>query len=224
MKLENKDQFLKKSQEILDELFDQMNQLPSLDIDQLDRQHTALMIVDMVNGFAREGALKSPRIEDLILDIANLSAKCDLIGIEKVAFADCHPKESPEFAAYPKHCLAKTSEAEVVAEIKEAGGYELILKNSTNGFLEKSFQKWLKNHSHMNTFIIAGDCTDICIQQLAVTLKTWFNMNNLNSRIIVPMNLVDTYDLDIHNGDLMNVMAVYNMMCNGVEVIKTLQF
>jgi nicotinamidase-related amidase len=99
----------------------------------------------------------------------------------------------------------------------------MIPKNSTNGFLEERFQGWLEANPQINAFIITGDCTDICIQQFSVTLKTWFNMQNKKARVIVPINAIDTYDLGLHNGDLMNIMGLYNMMLNGIEVVKELK-
>jgi len=223
LKTGDKNVFLNNSRNSLNSIFDIMNKLPSLKLKDLDSQTTAMIIVDMINGFVREGALKSNRVENLISDIVYLSKQCDATGIKKLAFSDSHPEDSPEFTAYPVHCLENTNEAEIVDEIKNAGGYELIRKNSTNGFHEPLFQEWMKRYPNVNTFIITGDCTDICIQQLAVTLKTWFNMNNLNSRIIIPAKLVDTYDLGTHNGDLMNVIALYTMMCNGIEIVKEIE-
>ena len=110
-------------------------------------------------------------------------------------------------------------EGEIVDEIKEVGGYTLIPKNSTNGFLEEEFQKWFEQNHKIDTFIVTGDCTDICVQQFAIALKTWFNMQNKKARVIVPVDAVETYDFGTHNGDLMNAMALYNMMINGVEVV-----
>jgi nicotinamidase-related amidase len=186
----------------------------------LAKDSTALVIVDMINGFARQGALRSERVEALIPEIARISKACDEMGIRKIAFADSHSAQSPEFGAYPAHCLAESSESDIVDEIKDVGGYKLIPKNSTNGFHEAEFAKWLDANRKVDTFIVVGDCTDICIQQFAVTLKTWFNMQNLKSRVIVPVNAVDTYDLGLHDGDLMNVMAIHMMTGNGVEVVK----
>lgn len=222
MRMINKNEFLKSSVEALEEIFDMLEKLPAIQLKDLQEKQTALVIVDMVNGFAREGALKSPRVEGLIPEIAELSKACDELHITKLAFADCHIKASPEFDAYPEHCMFDTAEGEIVDELKEIGGYTLIPKNSTNGFLEEVFQKWLKENEHINTFVITGDCTDICVQQFAVTLKTWFNMQNKKVRIIVPINAVETYDFGIHSGDLMNVMALYNMIINGIEVIAAL--
>ncbi len=219
MKMIKKNEFLKRSAETLGEVFDRLAKLPAIQLKDLHGDQTALVIVDMINGFAREGALKSPRVEGLIPEIAKLSKACDELQIAKLAFADHHTKASPEFDAYPAHCMEGTSEGEIVDELKEIGGYILIPKNSTNGFLEEAFQEWLKGNEHINTFIITGDCTDICIQQFAVTIKTWFNMHNKNARVIVPLKAVETYDLGLHDGDLMNVTALYNMIINGIEVV-----
>lgn len=220
MRKTDRESFQKSCCEALGGIFDMLNGLPGLMLKDLPAKDTVFVIVDMVNGFAREGALKSPRVEALIPEITRLSKMCDQYGIAKIAFADCHTEASPEFDAYPAHCMAGTYEGEVVDEIKEAGGYILIPKNSTNGFLEDGFQKWLGENRNIDNFIITGDCTDICIQQFAITLKTWFNMHNQKARVIVPVNAVETYDLGLHEGDLMNVMALYNMLGNGIEVVK----
>jgi nicotinamidase-related amidase len=223
MNLVNKTEFLQRSRETLGEIYDMLTKLPALAMGELQADKTALVIVDMINGFAREGALKSPRVEELIPEIVKLSKMCDELRIAKIAFADCHTAHSPEFAAYPVHCIAGTFESEIVDEIKEIGGYDLMPKNSTNGFIEEEFQRWLVKNEEINNFIITGDCTDLCVQQFAITLKTWFNMQNRKSRVIVPLNAVDTYDFGTHNGDLMNVTAIFNMITNGIEVVKAVE-
>jgi nicotinamidase-related amidase len=223
MKIVNKSDFLKRSMKTIEEIINMLEKLPILQLKDLQGDQTAFVIVDMINGFAREGALMSPRVEGLIPQIIELSKMCDELKIVKLAFADCHTNASPEFDSYPEHCIAGTYQAEVVDEIKNIGGYTLIPKNSTNGFLEEGFQKWLKENQNINTFVITGDCTDICVQQFAITLKTWFNKQNKKIRIIVPQNVVETYDFDLHNGDLMNVMALYNMITNGIEVVKAIE-
>lgn len=215
----NKNEFLEKSTGLLAEIFDTLAALPAIRFDDLKEKETALIIVDMINGFVREGALQSPRAETVIPAIESLSKEIDKRSIKKLAFADSHTDKSPEIGAYPTHCLAGTSESEVVDELKRIGGYTLIEKNSTNGFHEEEFKKWLNENQQINTFIITGVCTNICVEQFALTLKTYFNMQNKNARVIVPINTVETYDLGIHDGDLMNTMALYNMIVNGIEVV-----
>lgn len=219
----NKNEFLKRSVETLGAIFEMLAKLPALQLKDLQGKRTALVIVDMVNGFAREGALMSPRVEGLIPEIAELSKLCGELQIARLAFADCHTAASPEFDAYPAHCMEGTGEGEIVDELRQIGGYTLIPKNSTNGFLEEEFQKWLKENEQIDTFIITGDCTDICVQQFAVTLKTWFNRRNKKARVIVPVNAVETYDFGLHDGDLMNAVALYNMMLNGIEVVSEVE-
>lgn len=224
MQLPDKKIFLENCSNALGEVYNTVKELKELNIKDLKSKNTILVIVDVINGFVREGALQSDRIESIIPKITDLSRACDGFEIKKLAFCDYHTQASPEFDAYPPHCLEGTSEAEVVDEIKQIGGYKLIPKNSTNGFLEEAFQDWLEKNSNIDTFIITGDCTDICIQQFAITLKTWFNMKNRKSRVIVPIKMVETYDLGVHNGDLVNMMALYNMMINGVEVVEDILY
>lgn len=222
MRFDNAAKFSEESIKTLDNMYKMFSKLENVELNKLSAKNTVLVIVDMINGFVREGALMSKRVETLIPEIVSLSEKCDVLGIQKIAFADCHTELSPEFEAYPIHCMKETFESDVVEEIKNAGGYKLIHKNSTNGFLEDEFQSWLKQNSAVDTFIITGDCTDICVQQFAVTLKTWFNMNNRKARVIVPVNAVETYDFGMHNAELMNVIALYNMFINGVEIAEAI--
>lgn len=220
--MKNKLMFLKKSEASLAKIYDQFNDLEAVDIKELDQNKTGLIVIDMVNGFVKKGALQSQRIAGLVPEVVKIAEKCDELKIKKLIFADSHPENSPEFKSYPCHCLKGTEEAEVVYELKTIGDYHLIDKNSTNGFIEPEFQKWLNENKEINNFIVIGDCTDICILQFALSLKTHFNRINENSRIIVPMNAVDTYEIDSHDGDLMHVMGLYFMMTNNIEIVKNI--
>ncbi|MBF0298899.1 MAG: cysteine hydrolase [Oligoflexia bacterium] len=225
MKIINKKDFLKTCIPALEEIFESLTNFSPLYISNLEVNRTVLVIVDMINGFTREGPLRSPYIELLIPEILEVQKVCNKLGIATIAFADNHDPNSPEFETYPAHCILGTSEAEIVDEIKEVGKlgkYTLIAKNSTNAFLEDKFQEWLMIKQEINTFLITGDCSDICIEQLATTLKAWFNKQNKKSRIIVPLNAIDTYDFGLHNRDLMNILALYNMQKNGVEIVTRL--
>lgn len=222
MKNFEKSEFLDESAGSMEVILNLLNDLPAAGLCNLDPQKTALVIIDMVNGFARQGMLKSDRIEKLIPGIAELAEKCNSKGIPILNFTDSHTQNCSEFEAYPPHCIRGTAESEVVDELKAVGGYTLILKNSTNCFLEDDFQSWLKNNPGITNFIITGDCTDICILQFALTLKGYYNMKDISTEIIVPVDDVDTYDIPPHSGDLMNVFALYSMMCNGIRVVRTI--
>ena len=193
--------------------------LPAVSLSSLPAERTALLIVDMLHGFTREGALASPRALALVPEIARLMEECRHRAIVVGAFADMHSERSPEFGAYPRHCIAGTRESEVVDELKAAGGYTLIPKNSTNGCLEQPFQEWMKAHPAIDHFIVAGVCTDICIEQMSITLKAHFNSQDRPSRVIVPVNAVDTFDAGPPAGEFMHAVALFFMMQSGVEVV-----
>ena len=214
---------IKSSETSLTKMVNLLNESPSVCLSSLDPNQTALIIVDMVNGFVKMGPMSSPRIQTIIDPICDLLKRANDSQIDVVAFADCHQTDSIEFNSYPAHCIKGEVESEIIDEIKQAGPYHLIEKSSTNGFLEPAFHQWLENHPLINQFIIVGDCTDICVEQFAITLKTYFITQNKISLIIVPMNSVETYDYDVHAADFMNVIALYKMMMNGIEIVTRIE-
>ena len=209
---------------LLDELNylkNNLNNLPMKNLSDLDLSKTELFIVDINNGFAKEGALYSPRIENLINPIVNFtkSVSNDIKNI--IAFTDYHTLDSIELLSYPKHCIEDTLECEIIDELKDIKNIKIIKKNSTNGF----FALENLNFENIDNIIIVGDCTDICIYQLAITLKSYFNQHNINKNIIVPVNLVDTYHVDnSHPAELLNIVFLNSMIQNGIEVVKYINY
>lgn len=219
MQLPEKSLLLRQAAGHLEAWYETLCSLPPCSLDSLDPSSTALMIVDMVNGFAREGAMSSPRVGRLISPIAALAARCAEKGIEVLAFADCHTPESLELETYPPHCLRGTEESLVCREIAEAAPMTVIEKNSTDGFLESAFEAWRRDHEAVRTYVVAGDCTDICVQQFVLSAKAWHNTRNMALRLIVPVDLVDTYDADSHPADVYNVTALMTMAAAGAELV-----
>jgi len=78
----------------------------------------ALFSVDMINGFCHEGALSSPRVQSIIPAVVDAFIGAYAIGVRNFIVAqDCHSPESVEFADFPPHCLAGTSEAENIQSL-----------------------------------------------------------------------------------------------------------
>lgn len=222
--MDTKQEFLERSNYILSKLYDKLMGLKPINILDLDLKNTSLVIIDMVNGFVKEGPLSSKRVLSINNYIADLSEKCSKLNIKKVVFADSHKINNPEFLYFPKHCLKGDKESEVTDEIKKTGNYLLIEKNSTNGFLEISFLNWLRENKDMENFIIVGNCTDICIQQFVLSLKSYYNMINKNINIILVKELVETYDSELHYADLVNLTSIYNMSINGINIVSKVDF
>jgi nicotinamidase-related amidase len=192
-------------------------------LEELDKKNTVIIIVDMVKGFVHEGILSSPRIVDIIDSIKKLNKQAE--GYKKLFFLDEHEENSVEFKAYAKHCLRGTSESELIEELKAEDiiheNTKLITKNSTNGFHAPGFKSWLEeNEESVQNYIVVGCEVDICVSHFATTLKTYFNEHNLDKRIIVPINAVETFDFGTHNGDLMKVIALWEMKSNGIEIVE----
>lgn len=192
--------------------------LPKLDMMRFNKEDTVLLITDMINGFAHFGALASPRVAAIAVPIARIGKIFQDKGIEIIAFADAHSEDSPEFISYPPHCIAGTPESDIVPEISGALTFTRIDKGSTNAYLEPVFQKMIAK-KRWTKFVVVGDCTDICINQLAVTLKTHFNRIDQQVDVIVPVDLVDTYDCELHEANLLHIMGLYMMQQNGVELV-----
>lgn len=202
---------------------EKLSALESISLESLVPDETMLVIVDIVNGFVREGAMASPRVEDIISPSAELLRRCNTAGIISAALADCHSEDCAEFSAFPPHCIRGTSESEIVNEIKSVGGYELVEKNSTNGFHEEKLRRLIGEKKNINTFIVVGDCTDICVMQLCLSLKTYFTANDRKCRIIIPINCVETYDSPLHNADFANIAAYKLMSDSGVEFVSSIK-
>lgn len=198
-----------------------LKKLEDRNINEFNMEKTMLFIVDMNNGFAKKGPLYSERVESLINPIAKLGNYLSSKNCEVIAFTDSHTTESIELRSYPKHCLIGDEESEVVSEIRGINNIKIIPKNSTNGFFCMNDIRF----DNIENIIIVGNCTDICIYQFAVTIKSYFNQNNIYKNIIVPMDLVDTYNIPkIHNAEIMNIVFLNSLIQNGIEVVEAIVY
>lgn len=200
---------------------DSFKNLKEVALQDFEKDKTAVVFVDVIKGFVSVGALATPRANAILTNVQELNEKTP--DFHKIYFVDCHTEKSTEFSAYVPHCIAGTEEVELVPELVPQKGERshVIRKNSTNGFMAKEFQDWLMA-SGVTNFIITGLVTDICVMTFALTLKTYFNEQNIPSRLVVPLNAVETFDLDMtnHQADMMNLFALYNMGMNGIELVK----
>lgn len=213
-----KEYYMEKAKTTFQGIYGMMWEKPALLASHIKTESTALIIIDIVNGFVREGAMKNELVEDIIEPAVALMKFSKEHNMPVLFMGDCHDNDSPEFDAYPKHCLKGSTEAEPVDEIKEEGGYIYMPKKSTNPFFSEGFKEWLEENPQITDFIVTGTCTDICVMQFCLTLKAWFNNNNKKSDIILPLNAVETFDQGGHNITLTNTMAVYFMEQMGIDV------
>lgn len=180
-----------------------------------------LIIVDMVNGFVKEGNMADPYIAHIIPEQLRLIQEI-LENQEGLIFIkDNHELGCKEFERYPMHCVIGTEEAELVEELrpfeKEAFVYP---KNSTSALFAPHFLEDIEKMENLNEVIITGCCTDICDMNLAIPLQNYFDENNKDVEIVVPMNAVETYDAPFHNREEYNNMAFKMMEQSGIHLVK----
>lgn len=197
-------------------------------------ERVALCSIDMINGFCKEGPLAGPRVGALIEPVVQLFQCAYDLGVRAfVLTQDTHDPATPEFAAYPPHCLAGTAESQTIRELAElpfADQIVVIEKNSLSSHLGTRFGSWLVEHPQLDTFVLVGDCTDLCVYSAAMHLRLEANALNLKRRVIVAANAVDTFDTPVevarnlgiyaHDGDLHHVLFLHHMAQNGVEVMN----
>ncbi|HET9919316.1 MAG TPA: isochorismatase family cysteine hydrolase [Ktedonobacteraceae bacterium] len=230
--------FIEQAKPFLQALVEWERSLPTLSWNELreDAQQgkVALFSVDMINGFCTEGVLASPRVQGIVPAVVATFEGAYNAGVRDFIIAqDCHTPDAVEFADFPPHCQAGTSEANTIPELANmpfANLYTIVSKNSLNAFYGTSLGEWLDAHRDLRAAVIVGDCTDLCVYQMAMHLKLNANAYNLPMRVIVPENAVQTYDMPVetanslgslpHDANVLHLLFLYHMRLNGVEVVR----
>jgi nicotinamidase-related amidase len=195
-------------------------------------QKVAIFSVDLVKGFCSQGALASERVQGILPAVVSLFQRgWDRRVRNFVLFQDTHDPKALEFAAYPPHCIGGSEESQAVDEIMALPFFKHMIikpKNSV-GFLHTGLDEWLAEHPEVETFLVVGDCTDICVYQLAMHLRVDANARQMPRRVIVPADCVQTYNREVsaaaaqgglpHDGNLLHAVFLYHMALNGIEVV-----
>lgn len=177
-----------------------------------------LVIIDMIKGFTSIGNLKSDYISNIALNIRSYSTRFSNV----IAINDAHEDNDCEFNLYPAHCIDGTKESELCNELIDIDFSYILYKNSTNGFFSYNFLNVFNDYIKNNfDFIVTGCCTDICVLQFCLTFKAYLNHINKDLNIIVPVNLVETYDDINHPRNELVKLSLYLMKNMGIKLINT---
>src|SRR5262249_42664162 len=146
----------------------------------------AVLAVDVINGFCTEGALASARVGAIVPPIAGLLQAAYASGVRALAVLhDSHHPHAPEFAQFPPHCIAGTVESELVRQLAElpfAESFFEVPKNAISAWAGTTrLPGWVAEQEArgVTTFVVVGDCTDLCVHQEAMKLKLNANADDL---------------------------------------------
>ena len=167
-------------------------------IKNLEVYKKCLIVVDMVNGFVREGVLHDEGIARIIPNQVELIKKNQEEKELTIFIKDTHDEDAVEFKRFgnTKHCIKGTREAELVDELKVFENKEntiSIEKNSTSYMEAPNFRKLIKELKNLKEIIVVGCCTDICDFNGTMALANYLDQWNRDVDIKVYQDAVATY-------------------------------
>lgn len=181
-----------------------------------------LVVVDMVNGFVKEGMLHDKNISRIIPKQEKIIDEYLENGDLVVFIKDTHDINSKEFERFGGvHCLKGTNEAELVDELRGYEGLENVIsisKNSTSFMEAPNFRILIKQLLNLKKVEVVGCCTDICVFNGAMGLANYRDENNLDFDIFVHEDMMATYSEDERYD---YVAAAYLLMQQqGINLVK----
>ncbi|MFB0567764.1 MAG: cysteine hydrolase family protein [Candidatus Bathyarchaeia archaeon] len=126
----------------------------------------AVVVIDMINDFVT-GVFKNERAEKIILNVGQLLNFAREKKISVVYVNDAHlPNVDTEFDVWPQHAVAGTWGAQVVDDLKPEKGDFVFQKRRYSAFQGTGLDQLLRELK-VDTLILTGVVTDICIQHTA---------------------------------------------------------
>jgi nicotinamidase-related amidase len=183
----------------------------------LEGRRCGLVVIDEQNGFATVGAgplapsEPNAQIARMITETARLARVFEQRGLPIAVFLDWHATDRPE-PPYPPHCLAGTSEAELVPELAwlESSPVATLLRaDCINDFVgsidpangRNAIVEWVIEHQ-LDTLVVVGICTDICVAEFVATM-----LSARNHALMPPLRDIVVYEPGCATYDLPRARA-----------------
>jgi len=140
----------------------------------LDPESTAVVIVDMQNGFCHpDGSLYAPGSEDAIGGCVKLVDRARDAGASVVFTRDVHPPEQfedaqyyDEFDRWGEHVLEGSWEAELVEELQPREEELVVVKHTYDAFYRTELEGWLESHN-VDNLVFGGTLANVCVLHTA---------------------------------------------------------
>jgi len=188
--------------------------------EELIKMKNLLIIVDMVKGFKEFGNMAVTDAGHIDSEIVRLAKMFLDNGDDVISIQEGHTQDSQEFKDFPEHCILGTEEAELVDCLKPfEKRMKVIRKNSTSGFVTKEFHEYLENNKKLiRKIVFVGVCEDICVINIAIPTKMFFNENNIPCEVIVPENATETFNSPDHPREEYKTLTKKMLLLNGIKV------
>lgn len=162
---------------------------------------TALIIVDMVNGFVNEGVLHDKNIKKIVPRQLELLEEAEKKKSLIILVKDTHNNTATEFKRFGNttHCIQGTSEAELIDELKPFEQKDNVItveKNSTSLMESPEFREIVKQAENLKEANFVGCCSDICVFNGAMGLANYYDEWNRDVTINVHEDAIATYSED----------------------------
>ena len=166
-----------------------------------------VIVVDMLRGFLEPGyALYcGEEARRIVPHVLRLLEKESARGSAIIYVADNHAPDDAEFRMFPPHCIAGSTESEIIGELRAYPG-NLITKQRYSGFFNTALAEEL-SELDPGKVIICGVCTDICV------LHTAADARNRDYHVEVPADCVASFNAEAHDWALKHMHDIL-----GVEI------
>lgn len=190
---------------------------------QLQDVKRVLIVIDMVNGFVKEGALASSNIEHIIPEIIRTIEFCKERGDQLIFIRDCHERgcsECKPYGPYAEHCLKGTAECEIIDELQPYVTADVLVidKNNTNFMFAPKMIPYLEMMPNLEEVIGCGCLSEVCVVNGLIALKQWCNEYNRQVEVSTSEDIMETYTASDHDIAYWNQFAKQMMELNGVKV------
>jgi len=140
----------------------------------LDPADTAVVVVDMQNGFCHpEGSLYAPDSEAALDPVTGLLTRAREAGASVVFTRDVHPPEQfegnhyyDEFERWGEHVLEGSWEAELIDALDPREGELVVEKHTYDAFHETQLEGWLDAHG-IDDLVVCGTLANVCVLHTA---------------------------------------------------------
>ena len=141
---------------------------------ELDATSTAVIVVDMQNGFCHpDGSLHAPGSEDALDPVADLVARVRDAGGRVVYTRDVHPPEQfadthyyDEFERWGEHVVEGSRDAELHDALDVREEDHIVEKHTYDAFYRTELEGWLRARG-VDDLLLCGTLANVCVLHTA---------------------------------------------------------